>query len=155
MKRLVPLLLIALLAAPAAHAQFGGGGRGGGGRGGRGGQPPASSDSKPSDDAPRPKSKPADKIEIVGVITAIEPATDRVTIAYEAVEALNLPQGTRPFVVSKSALLKDRAVGDKVRFTLESQQVATLRPYVQGEDAALDTDSGASRLLILPPAGPR
>jgi Cu/Ag efflux protein CusF len=127
--------MIALLACSVANAQ----GRGGGGRGNKGGGPPPStSDGPPTGSDSRPKAEAPAKIEIVGVITAIDPQSDRVTIAYEAVEALTLPQGVRPFVVAKSALLKDRKVGEKVRFSLESQQIATLRPFDQaqaGDDA--------------------
>lgn len=68
-------------------------------------------------------------IEIVGVIKAIDPNTNRITIAYEDVEALNWPAGTMPFVVSKTELLKSATVGEKVRFKLDSQQIAALAPY--------------------------
>ena len=67
--------------------------------------------------------------QIVGVITAIDAANDRVTIAYDAVEALNWPAGTNQFEVSKSALLKDRTVGEKVVCQLDSQQVSSLAAY--------------------------
>lgn len=120
LKRLIPLLMICLAVASAAQAQGGGGrGRGGGGGGGRGG-PPAGSASP---------AKPFSEPEIVGVVKAIDVDSGRVTIAYEAVEALNWPAGTQPFGVSKSALLKDLTVGEKVRFRLESQQIATIRPF--------------------------
>jgi Cu/Ag efflux protein CusF len=68
-------------------------------------------------------------IDIIGVIKAIDPNNNRVTIAYEDVEALNWPAGTMPFVVSKTALLKAASVGEKVRFRLESQQISALTPY--------------------------
>ncbi|MDB5445309.1 MAG: hypothetical protein JWQ97_626 [Phenylobacterium sp.] len=68
-------------------------------------------------------------IEIIGVIKAIDPNNNRVTITYEDVEALNWPAGTMPFVVSKTELLKGATVGEKVRFKLESQQISTLTPY--------------------------
>ncbi len=132
MKRLVPVLTLCLIAATAAHAQGGGGGggrRGGeGGRGG-GGAPPTSGPPAGATGAPRRAELPTDKIFIVGVVTAIDAASDRVTIACEANETLNLPAGTRPFVAAKSALLKDVTVGEKVRFSLESQQISVLAPF--------------------------
>ena len=76
-----------------------------------------------------PRQKPANQIEIVGVVRSIAPDTSRVTIAYEAVDGLGWPAGTMPFVVSKSALLKDVAVGEKVRFHLDSEQIADLSPF--------------------------
>ncbi len=65
---------------------------------------------------PIPREKPAGEIEITGVVRAIALDTDRVTIAYDAVDGLGWPAGTMPFVVAKSALLKDVTVGEKVRF---------------------------------------
>lgn len=138
-KRVIPIVTVCLLAATAAHAQYGGGGMGGMGGGGMGGggghsghggrskTPPANPSSTP---APAPATvKPVSSIQIVGVIKAIDPSTDRVTIAYEDVQALSWPAGTMPFMVAKTALLKGASVGEKVRFTLESQQIASLTPY--------------------------
>jgi Cu/Ag efflux protein CusF len=132
LKRLIPLLMICLVAASAAQAQSGGGGGGGGGGrghggggGGRGGHAPSSSTSAPAAPAAKPFTEP----EIVGVVKTIDVDTGRVTIAYEPVEALNWPAGTQPFGVSKSALLKDLTIGEKVRFKLESQQIATIQPF--------------------------
>jgi len=79
--------------------------------------------------APIPRQRAANEIEIVGVVRAIAPETDRVTIAYDAVDGLGWPAGTMPFVVAKSALLKDVTVGEKVRFRLDSEQIAVLSPY--------------------------
>jgi Cu/Ag efflux protein CusF len=130
-KTLTPLLMILLAAASAAHAQAGGGGgghgrSGGGGGGGRGGgHPPGGSRAPP----PAAPAKPFNEPEIVGVVKTIDVDAGRVTIAYEPVSALNWPAGTQPFVVSKSALLKDLTVGEKVRFMLESQQIAAIRPF--------------------------
>ena len=76
-----------------------------------------------------PRQKPANEIEIVGVVRSIAPDTGRVTIAYDAVDGLGWPAGTMPFVVAKSALLKDVTVGEKVRFRLDSQQIADLKPF--------------------------
>ena len=75
---------------------------------------------------------PADKADIIGVVKAIDPAADRVTIAYQPVEALNWPAGVMPFVVAKSALLNEVAVGEKVRFRLESQQIYVLQAFAPG-----------------------
>ena len=132
-KRVAPLLALGLIAAAtAAHAQYGGGGGGGGGgHGGRGGRSQSPS-SKPASTTPAPAAtpvKPVNSIEIIGVIKAIDPATDRITIAYEDVQALNWPAGTMPFVVAKTALLKSASVGEKVRFKLDSEQISELTPY--------------------------
>jgi Cu/Ag efflux protein CusF len=146
-KRLIPIMVLSLFAATAAHAQYGGGGMGGGGMGGGGmggggggmggggGHGGHGGRSRPQSDptaTPAPAAtpeKPVSSIQIVGVIKAIDPGADRVTIAYEDVQALNWPAGTMPFQVSKTALLKGATVGEKVRFTLESQQIASLTPY--------------------------
>jgi Cu/Ag efflux protein CusF len=77
----------------------------------------------------RPPAKALSSIAITGVIQSIDPQHGRVTIAYDDVEALNWPAGTMPFVVSKTALLKDATVGEKVRFKLESQQISEMEPY--------------------------
>lgn len=79
--------------------------------------------------AKRAAARDPDKVEIVGVVTMIDPATDRMTIAYEQTDALNLPAGERSFVASKDELLKGVTVGEKVRFSLDSQQIASLRPF--------------------------
>lgn len=123
-KRVAPFLTICLVAATSAQAQSGGGhGHGGSGRGG---PPPGGSASvTPGHKPPKPFSEP----EIVGVIKAIDLDTGRLTISYEAVDALDWPAGTQPFAVSKTALLKDMAVGEKVRFKLESQQISAIRPF--------------------------
>jgi len=130
-KRVVSIVIVCVMAATAAHAQVGGGGRGGGGgHGGRGGgSHPAPTDPTSSNAPARAAPKPVSSIEIVGVIKAIDAANSRVTIAYEAVEALGWPAGTMPFVVSKTALLRDATVGEKVRFTLDSEQISSLSPY--------------------------
>jgi Cu/Ag efflux protein CusF len=130
-KRFIPVLTICLMAATAAHAQGGGGRRGGGG----GKRPPTSSDpSTPTAKAPARAAAPAGKTQIVGVIQAIDPGADRVTIAYEANDALNWPAGANTFVVSKNELLKGVTVGETVRFTLDSQQISTLRPIPSAAD---------------------
>ncbi len=100
-KRAAALLTIGLMFASAAQAQSGGGGRGHGGGGGRGGHPQGAA--RPPAAAP---AKPFTQPEIVGVVKAVDLDTGRVTIAYEAVEALDWPAGAQPFPVSKAALLR-------------------------------------------------
>jgi Cu/Ag efflux protein CusF len=144
-KRVLPILAICLLAAGAAHAQYGGGmggggmggGMGGGGRHGGGGgghrQRPSPDSSAPSSSAaPAPERRaptPLNRVEIIGVVKAIDPAGQRITIAYEPVDALNWPAGTMPFVVARTEILGKASVGEKVRFHIESQQIETLEPY--------------------------
>jgi len=123
LKRAAPLFLICLVAANAAQAQSSGG-RGHGG--GRGGHPPGGSASAPR---AAPAAKPFAEPEIIGVVKLIDPDAGRITIAYEPVDALDWPAGTQPFVVSRTSLLKDLTVGEKVRFKLESQQIASIRPF--------------------------
>lgn len=126
LKRAMPVLMICLIAASAAQAQMGGGGGRGHGGGGRGGHPQGGAKpTAPAATAAKPFSQP----EIVGVVKAIDAESGRITIAYEPVEALDWPAGTQPFAVSKSALLKDLTVGQKIRFQLESQQIAAIRPF--------------------------
>jgi Cu/Ag efflux protein CusF len=120
-KPTLPVLTLCLIAATAANAQ-----PGGGRHGGRGG---STSPNSASPGAPTPRQTPANEIDIVGVIKAIGPEPDRITISYDAVDALNWPAGTLPFVVSKPALMQGVSVGEKVRFRLDSQQISDLRPY--------------------------
>jgi hypothetical protein len=138
-KRSLPLLMILSLAAGAAHAQMtgegqgqgsGGGGAGGHGHGGH--KQPSGDSTTPAAPPPAPvvkPPKPENQIEIVGVVKAIDPDGKRITIAYEAVDELLWPRGTMAFGVYKSDLLKTVTVGEKVRFSLDSQQITTLRPY--------------------------
>jgi hypothetical protein len=135
-RRVVPLLAIFLLFATSAQAQFGGGGMGGGGmggghaRGGGGRSAPSDTSSPAPPPIPPPKpAKPENQIEIVGVVQAVDPGASRVTIAYDANDELNWPRGVMPFSVYKSDLLKTVTVGEKVRFTLDGQQIAELRPF--------------------------
>ena len=149
-KRFLASLAICLAVATAAHAQYGGGGMGGGmggghGGGHRGGKRPPDADPAPSTAAadPAPRHETAlSKVQIVGVIEAIDPAAGRVTISYDEVDALDWPAGTMPFVVSKPALLDGASVGEKVRFHIESQQITEMQPYAprSGEDPAGRTD---------------
>ncbi|MBS0410890.1 MAG: copper-binding protein [Proteobacteria bacterium] len=136
-RRFAILLLAGLLAAGTAWAQVGGGGPDGGeyggpgggrGHGGHGrGDGDASRPRKP--DRPPPPDKPVNQIEIVGVVRAIDPRTEQITIAYEAVDALNWQPGVLPFVVGKSAMLNAVSVGQKVRFKLDSQRISDIRPF--------------------------
>jgi Cu/Ag efflux protein CusF len=114
--------------------QMGGGQAGGGGRGGRGGKgggrsPDSGQAAKKPGSAPAdPADKPTNQIEITGVVKSIDPATSRVTIAYDAVEELNWPHGTMPFPVAKDALLNDLKVGMRVRFKVESHEIYEIAP---------------------------
>jgi hypothetical protein len=135
-RRLGVLTLGLLLAGTAAYAQGfpGGGGGGGGGRGGRGGAGGggrSDGGGQSSGNGPPPpaeKQVAASQIDIVGVVKEIGP-DDRITIDYEAAPALDLPAGSRSFIVAKTSLLKDVTVGEQVRFRLDSQQVSVLAPF--------------------------
>jgi Cu/Ag efflux protein CusF len=116
----VLVLMLALVAAGAANAQFGGGQRRGGGPGG-GPHGPAA--------APAPRPKPVSDSDIVGVVKAIDPAGNRMTIAYDPVEARDWPAGTMPFVVARPSLFTGVTVGEKVRFKVESQQIVAISRY--------------------------
>jgi hypothetical protein len=123
----------------------GGGGRGGGRGGGGGGGGQAPEDRPPP--PPNVKQVAASQIDIVGVVKEIGPA-DRVTIDYEEAPALDLPAGSRSFIVAKTSLLKDITVGEHVRFRLDSQQVSALTPF-DGDRSQLsdgtDTRGGSGR----------
>ena len=124
-KHLLPLL-VCLLAATAAYAQPGGGG-GGRGRGGGGSGSSSGGGTAPS--APKRAPTPVNQLQIIGVVKAIDTASGRVTISYDAVEAINWPPGTQPFPVAKSAMLDGVTVGEKVRFTVDSGEISSLKPF--------------------------
>ncbi len=63
------------------------------------------------------------------MVRAIDLDAKRITIAYDAVDALNWPRGTMPFSVYQASLLKGVTVGEKVRFKLDSQRISDLRPF--------------------------
>lgn len=156
---LIAVLLAGSMAAGMADAQVGGlpsgggmgGGMGGGGMGGGGGghhghRGQSQDGDKPAqpDKGPKPQAdKPVNQIEIVGVVKALDPATDRITIAYEPVEALGWPAGSMPFVAGKSAMLQTVAVGQKVRFKLDSQQISEIKPFVAQAAPGGATDPSA------------
>jgi Cu/Ag efflux protein CusF len=125
-KPAISILALCLLAATAANAQYSG--RHGGGGQGRG-SPSSSSATASPPSAPPARNVAADKADIIGVVQSIDPANDRVTISYQAVDALNWPAGVKPFEVAKSALLNGVSIGEKVRFRLESQQIYVLQPF--------------------------
>jgi hypothetical protein len=121
-KRIAPLLVCLLaIAATAADAQPGGGR-------GRGGPPGAASRPAPPPAPKRPPSA-ASLLPIVGVVKAIDLPGGRLTIAYEVVESLNWPAGTQPFPVSKTAMLSDVTVGEKIRFAIVSGEISGLAPF--------------------------
>jgi Cu/Ag efflux protein CusF len=134
----LPVLALCLLAATAADAQYSG--RHGGGGQGRGSPSGSSAPARPSP-TPAPSNVAADKADIVGVVQSIDAANDRVTIAYQPVEALNWPAGTKPFEVAKSALLAGVTVGEKVRFRLESQQIYVLKAFTPDQVVATPVSS--------------
>lgn len=92
---------------------------------------------RPASRSPRPPAvapptvapKKLSEMEGIGVVRAIDPAAGRITISYEPIEVLNWPSGTMPFRVGKAALLDGVAVGTKVRFRLESQEITALKPF--------------------------
>ncbi|PLR28881.1 hypothetical protein SGCZBJ_00095 [Caulobacter zeae] len=65
---------------------------------------------------------------IVGVVRAVDPAAERVTIAYQANEALNWPAGAMPFATARPGMLGGVAVGQTVRFTLSNHRIAAFLP---------------------------
>lgn len=134
-----------MLAAGAVHAQSRGGGGGRGGRGGGNSNPsPSPSTSSGQNGAPGRPETPTNKADIIGVVQALGPGDDRVTIAYDAADALNWPAGTMSFVVAETGLLKGVTVGEKVRFHVDSQQVSYIAP--------VDTAAQAAAASASPPA---
>jgi Cu/Ag efflux protein CusF len=136
----IPLLLILLAAPPDVHAQFGGGGGGYGGGGGHGGggrhgrrsqeaPPDSSAPAYPSSTRKKEPEVPPNKVQITGVVQAIDPSSGRITIAYDEVDALNWPAGAMPFAVARTDLLKQASVGEKIRFTIDSQEISSITPY--------------------------
>ncbi len=139
-KPLLAWMAIGLIVATPALAQMGGGGGmggqmgggGGGGHGGGKGRGGTQSSQKPASQSPTGpalKVNPTNQIEIIGVVKAIDAATNRLTIAYDEVEELNWPHGTMPFPVSNEALLKDVKVGEKVRFKVEEHEIYEIKPF--------------------------
>ena len=120
------VVALCLLGANSANAQYSGH-HGGGGKG-HGAPSGTVAPASPSSATPARTVQP-DKADIVGVVQAIDPKADRITISYQPVEALNWPAGTMPFVVAKTALLTGVTVGEKVRFRIESQQIYVLQPF--------------------------
>lgn len=68
----------------------------------------------------------ASAIEAVGVVRAIDAKAGKVTLAHDAIPARKWPPMTMAFKVADPALLKDLAVGTKVRFKLDGQTVVGL-----------------------------
>jgi Cu/Ag efflux protein CusF len=127
-RKLIPLL-VCLLAATAASAQPGGGGGGRGRGGGGGGGGSGGGSSAPGPSAPKRAPTAFNQIQFVGVVKALDTASGRVTISYDPVESINWPSGTQPFPVAKSAMLEGVTVGEKVRFTLDSGEISSLKPF--------------------------
>ncbi|NGM50907.1 copper-binding protein [Caulobacter sp. 602-2] len=68
----------------------------------------------------------ASAIEAVGVVRAIDAKAGKVTLAHDAIPARKWPPMTMAFKVADPALLKDLAVGTKVRFKLDGQMIVGL-----------------------------
>lgn len=68
----------------------------------------------------------ASAIEAVGVVRAIDAKAGKVTLAHDAIPARKWPPMTMAFKVADPALLKDLAVGTKVRFKLDGQTIVGL-----------------------------
>jgi hypothetical protein len=118
MRKIITAALAITLVAAVAHAQPPRGGPRGAGPGS--GPPPGG----PGPAAP----VAANQIVLTGVVLAVDPVAERVTIAYEASEALNWPAGAMPFAMSKPGLLGDIQVRQKVRFRLDSHRIAEFLP---------------------------
>lgn len=68
----------------------------------------------------------ASAIEAVGVVRAIDAKAGKITLAHDAIPARKWPPMTMAFKVADPALLKDLAVGTKVRFKLDGQTIVGL-----------------------------
>jgi Cu/Ag efflux protein CusF len=120
-------ILFALAMGGAASAQWGGEGRGGHGHGqGDSSETGSSDQDQPHPSSHQPPPQAPDQVVITGVVTGLGPEPDRVTIAYGAVDALNWPAGTTPFVVTNAKLLDGITVGQRVRFKIESAHIYEL-----------------------------
>jgi Cu/Ag efflux protein CusF len=73
--------------------------------------------------------KPVSEIDMFGVISAVDPKTQRITIAYEANDTLNMPKGEQPFEVAETKLMNGATVGERVRFRIDSHQISYLTPW--------------------------
>jgi Cu/Ag efflux protein CusF len=129
LKQITLGLAVLALATSAGAQSSGGGGHHGGGKGGGKGGDRSSQDTGGGASETVPQDKPANQIEIVGVVRSIDTANGRITIDYEPVDALTWPRGSKPFPVEKPSLLDGVKVGEKVRFKLESSQIYELKPY--------------------------
>lgn len=69
-------------------------------------------------------SKPAmEQAEGVGVIKAVNLQAGTVTIAHEPIKAFDWPAMTMKFKIVDAAMLKNVAVGNKVKFTLQGKDM--------------------------------
>lgn len=68
----------------------------------------------------------ASAIEALGVVRAVDAKAGKITLAHEAIPARKWPPMTMAFKVADPALLKDLAVGTKVRFKLDGQTIVGL-----------------------------
>lgn len=71
-------------------------------------------------------------VQAVGIITAIDTNTSKLTLNHQAIKALNWPPMTMGFKVVNKTLLNNLKVGQKVSFELKpegsSQVIVALKP---------------------------
>lgn len=68
--------------------------------------------------------QPAADAKGVGVIKSIDQKAGMVTIAHEPIKELNWPAMTMHFKVAQPALLENKAVGNKVEFSLRGKDMS-------------------------------
>lgn len=69
----------------------------------------------------------AGAVQGVGVVKAIDAKAGTITIAHEAIKALNWSAMTMAFKAADPALLKAVAPGDRVSFQLKGQQILAMK----------------------------
>lgn len=68
-----------------------------------------------------------------GIVKKIDPETQRLTLAHDAIEKLGWPAMTMSFAVTDKALLKEIKIGDVVRFELQNEQTITAVEVLSGK----------------------
>lgn len=66
---------------------------------------------------------PSSATQVVGVVTAVDPAGGTITVAHDAIEALGWPAMTMPFEVARPELLDGVSVGERVKLELERPEM--------------------------------
>ena len=64
-------------------------------------------------------------VQGVGVVKAIDAARGTITLQHEAIASIHWPAMTMPFKLASPELLKHVKVGDRVRFTLRPDGMAS------------------------------